>query len=57
MSSSSAKGLKISNVGKPSCGWEDDDQMDAVDLLRIRKCKAAAKNRQDWWKEVGPKRR
>jgi hypothetical protein len=45
--------LKIFNVGKHSCGWE----MDAVDSIRIGKCKAAAKDRQDWRMEVGPKRR
>ena len=30
-------------MGKPSCGWKDDVLMDAVDSLRIRKLKAAAK--------------
>jgi hypothetical protein len=40
-------------VGRPRNRWEDVIQRDAVNLLRIRNWKAAARDKGEWRKKVG----
>jgi hypothetical protein len=43
---------KKKHVGKPRGRWEDGVWRDVVDLLHIRKWKAADRNEEVWRKEI-----